>query len=49
MQATVEEILWTIFTSYSLSGNHRDPSKLNGTGLLKLARDSKIFLASIIL
>jgi hypothetical protein len=37
--AEIEEVLWNIFTSYSLNGNPRDPSRLNGSGLLKLCRD----------
>lgn len=37
----VEEILWNIFTYYSLMGNPRDPSRLNHTGLVKFCRDGK--------
>jgi hypothetical protein len=37
--AAIEEVLWNIFTSYSLNGNPRDPSRLNGSGLLKMCRD----------
>ncbi len=35
----IEEILWNIFTYYSLNGNPRDPSRLHSTGLLKFCKD----------
>eukprot|EP01038_Epipyxis_sp_PR26KG_P014795 gene14795-19879_t len=34
-----EEILWNIFTFYSLNGNPRDPGLLNGTSFVKLCKD----------
>lgn len=37
--SAIEEVLWNIFTSYTLSGNPKDPSRLNGSGLLKFCRD----------
>ncbi len=37
--AEIEEVLWNIFTSYSLNGNPKDPSRMNGSGLLKMCRD----------
>eukprot|EP01035_Chromulina_nebulosa_P027576 gene27576-36285_t len=38
----MEEVLWAIFTHYTLVGNPRDPSRLNNTGLLKLCKDVMI-------
>lgn len=35
----VEEILWNIFTFYSLNGNPRDPSRLHTTSLVKFCKD----------
>jgi hypothetical protein len=39
MSTSVEEVLWNIFTYYSLNGNPRDPSKLHNTGLIKFCKD----------
>lgn len=36
---SVEEILWNIFTFYSLNGNPRDPSRLHTTSLVKFCKD----------
>lgn len=35
----VEEVLWNIFTYYSVNGNPRDPSRLHSTSLVKFCRD----------
>jgi hypothetical protein len=35
----IEEILWNIFTFYSLNGNPKDPSKLHMMSLLKFCKD----------
>lgn len=35
----IEEILWNVFTFYSLNGNPKDPSKLHSMGLLKFCKD----------
>lgn len=40
--AAVEEILWNIFTFYSLNGNPKDPSRLQSTALVKLCKDVMI-------
>ena len=40
----MEEVLWAIFTHYTLVGNPRDPSRLNNTGLLKLCKDGITYL-----
>lgn len=37
--SAIEEVLWNIFTYYSLNGNPKDPSKLHSMGLLKLCKD----------
>jgi len=37
--STVEEILWNIFTFYSLNGNPRDPSRLHNSQLVKFCKD----------
>ncbi len=39
----VEEILWNIFTFYTLNSNPRDPSKMHNTALVKLCKDIMIF------
>lgn len=44
MSGTIDEVLWTIFTFYSLNGNPKDPSRLNKTGLLKLCKDGKLLI-----
>lgn len=35
----VEEILWNIFTYYSLNGNPKDPSRLHMMGLVRFCKD----------
>jgi hypothetical protein len=35
----IEEILWNIFTYYSLNGNPKDPARLHAMGLLKFCKD----------
>ena len=35
----IEEVLWNIFTYYSLHGNPKDPSRLHSLALLKLCKD----------
>lgn len=35
----IEEVLWNIFTYYSLRSNPKDPSKLHSMALLKLCKD----------
>jgi hypothetical protein len=37
--SVIEEVLWNIFTFYSLNGNPRDPSRLHSMALLKLCKD----------
>ena len=37
--SAIEEVLWNIFTFYSLNGNPKDPSRLHSMALLKLCKD----------
>eukprot|EP01032_Pedospumella_encystans_P006818 gene6818-8177_t len=37
--AAIEEVLWNIFTFYSLNGNPKDPSRLHSMALLKMCKD----------
>jgi hypothetical protein len=47
--SSIEEILWNVFTFYSLNGNPKDPSRLNGSGLLKVCRDGKKFVLKFLI
>ena len=42
-EVSIEEELWNIFSYSSLHGNPRDPSKLTGTALLRLCKDTMVF------
>ncbi len=37
--AAIEEILWNVYTFYSLNDNPRDPSRLHSVTLNKFCRD----------
>lgn len=37
--SNIEEILWNVFTFYSLNGNPRDPSRLHNTQLARFCKD----------
>lgn len=37
--SSIEEVLWNIFTFYSLNGNPKDPSRLHCTNLVKFCKD----------
>ena len=37
--AAIEEILWNVFTYYSLNGNPRDPSRLHSSHLNRFCKD----------
>jgi len=37
--SAIEEVLWNIFTYYSLNGNPKDPSRLHSMALLKMCKD----------
>lgn len=39
IMSAIEEVLWNIFTFYSLNGNPRDPSRLHSMALLKMCKD----------
>lgn len=39
VMSAIEEVLWNIFTFYSLNGNPKDPSKLHSMALLKMCKD----------
>lgn len=41
-EVSIEEELWNIFSYAALHGNPRDPSKLTGTALLKLCRETMV-------
>jgi len=40
--SAIDEVLWNIFTFYSLNGNPRDPSRLHSMALLKMCRDVRV-------
>lgn len=42
VEVSIEEELWNIFSYAALHGNPRDPSKLTGTALLKLCRETMV-------
>jgi hypothetical protein len=44
----IEEVLWNIFTYYSLHGNPKDPSRLHSLALLKLCKDVHAMDASMV-
>jgi hypothetical protein len=35
----IEEILWNIFTFYSLNGNPKDPARIHSNALLRFCKD----------
>lgn len=37
--SSIEEILWNIFTFYSLTANPKDPYRIHYTALLKICKD----------
>lgn len=37
--SSIEEILWNIFTFYSLTANPKDPYRMHYTALLKVCKD----------
>lgn len=41
--SAIEEVLWNIFTHYSLNGNPKDPSRLHSMGLKKFCADIMVF------
>lgn len=44
---SIEDELWNIFTFYSLHGNPRDPSRINGSVLYRFCRDVLVLDASM--
>lgn len=43
----VEEILWNIFTFYTLNGNPKDPSRMHNTALVRFCRDIMVMDSSM--
>ena len=45
--SSIEEILWNIFTFYSLTANPKDPYRIHYTALLKICKDIMTMDASM--